>query len=193
MRRGVVAWIGLGLLVVLFGVQGISSYNGLVRTQSRVRHEWAAVDTLLQARSALIEPALRSLENLPGSRPELLATVATTRDQLATAVTRQERITAAREMDAALSQLLVAVESDSIWYHDDDVRQFQEELARTERRLSVERTTYNELVFMFNRMLQRFPTNLFANMLGFKQGPMYREAPAAVEIPRRSREQQPRG
>jgi len=190
MRRAVVAWIALGLFVVLLGMQGRASYNGLVRTQSQASRAWSGVDTLLQQRNALVEPVLRTLEGLSDTQPDLLVGVALARDQLRAAVTREQRITAAQEMDAALSRLVVTVESDSTWSSDPDVQQDQEELARFERRLSIERTTYNEIVTMFNGMLQRFPTNLFANMLGFKQAPLYREspsaAPASLELPARS-------
>lgn len=189
MRRAVVAGVPLGLLAVLLGIQGWSSYKGLVRTQSQARRAWTGVDSLLQQRSALVDPVLRTLEGLSETQPELLAGVAITRDQLSTAVTREERITAARDMDAALSRLLATVETDSTWSSDPDVQSDYEELARLELRLSIERTSYNEVASMFNSMLVRFPTNLFANMLGFKEAPLYRVSPAAAvstELPARS-------
>jgi len=180
MRRAVAAGIVFGLLLILLAIQAWSSYNALVRTQTQASRAWTQVDNLLKQRSALVEPTLRTLQDVSEARPDILAGVAIARDQLSTSVTREERITAARDLDASLSRLFATIESDSTWSDDPDVQRDQQELAHVERRLSIERTRYNEVVSMFNGMLQRFPTNLFANMLGFKAEPVYRESPAAA-------------
>jgi LemA protein len=60
----------------------------------------------------------------------------------------------------------------------------QDELAGTENRLSVGRTRYNEVTGNFNAMVRRFPTNIFANMLGFKEEPFYPVSPEARTAPK---------
>src|SRR5437762_2540726 len=59
-----------------------------------------------------------------------------------------------------------------------------DELAGTENRLAVARNRYNEQVGAFNAMVQRFPTNIFANMLGFKQEPFYPVSAEAKQTPK---------
>ena len=54
-----------------------------------------------------------------------------------------------------------------------------DELAGTENRLSVERKRYNDAVQVYNVAVRRFPANLMAGILGFREQPFF-EVPAAA-------------
>jgi LemA protein len=87
-------------------------------------------------------------------------------------------------MDSALGRLLVVIENYPQLRSSENFSRLQDELAGTENRLSVGRTRYNETTGEFNAMVRRFPTNIFANMLGFKEEPFYPVSAEAKQVPK---------
>jgi LemA protein len=57
----------------------------------------------------------------------------------------------------------------------------QDELAGTENRIAVERKRFNEAVLDYNVKVQSFPSNLMANMFGFKVKDVYFKANVAAQ------------
>ena len=55
------------------------------------------------------------------------------------------------------------------------------ELTETENKISHSRMFYNEIVMKFNNLIQVFPTNLIARMLGFREQALF-EASSSERI-----------
>jgi len=61
----------------------------------------------------------------------------------------------------------------------------QEELTATENRISFSRQFYNDSVLHYNNKIQMFPSNVVANMTGFKTSEFFEvTAPAEREAPK---------
>ena len=56
---------------------------------------------------------------------------------------------------------------------NENVKMLQEELSATENKVGFARQFYNDIVTKFNTAQQVFPTNIFANMLGFKPSELF--------------------
>jgi len=63
-----------------------------------------------------------------------------------------------------------------------NVMQLQEELTSTENRIAFARQFYNDSVMRYNTRIQVVPTNLIANLFGFREEPFF-EVPAAEQEP----------
>ena len=183
MRKSFVVLAVAVLVVLLAGGKLIGSYNGLVNMQTQVRTAFAEVDNLLQRRSDLIPNLVETVKGFAGQEQAVFGQIAEARAKLAGATTNQERIAAGQAMDSALGRLLVVVENYPQLRSSENFMRLQDELAGTENRLSVGRTRYNEVTGQFNAMVRRFPTNLFANMLGFKEEPFYPVSAQAKQAP----------
>jgi LemA protein len=48
-----------------------------------------------------------------------------------------------------------------------------DELSGTENRIAVERRRYNEKVREYNTTIKKFPTNILAQLFGFKEEPYF--------------------
>ncbi len=59
----------------------------------------------------------------------------------------------------------------------------QEELAGTESKIAYARQFYNDTVMKFNQKQQVFPSNLIANMFGFKEREYFEITEAAAKEP----------
>jgi len=138
-----------------------------------VQAAFAEVDNQLQRRSDLIPNLVETVKGIAAQEQEVFGQIAASRAALAGARTPQDKIAAAQSLDSALSRLLVVIENYPQLRSSENFMRLQDELAGTENRLAVSRQRYNETTAEYNAMIKRFPTNLFANMLGFKEEPFY--------------------
>jgi LemA protein len=85
-------------------------------------------------------------------------------------------------LGSALSRLLVVVEKYPELKANANFRDLQSQLEGTENRIAVERMRFNETAQAYNTSLKKFPTNITAGILGFKERP-YFTATAGSERP----------
>ena len=79
--------------------------------------------------------------------------------------------------------MLVVVERYPELKANANFRDLQAQLEGTENRISVERGRFNETVQAYNTALKRFPTVLYAAMLGFKDKAYFTATPGAERPP----------
>jgi LemA protein len=175
-------WIVLGVIVlVVVGVAGmlVSKWNDLITMDTDIKAKWAQVDNQLQRRADLIPNVVETVKGFAAQERGILESIASARAKMAGAGTVQDRITASNELTGALSRLLVVVENYPNLKSDATFARLMDELAGTENRLAVERKRYNDAVQVYNVTVRRFPGNLLASSLGFKEQPFF-EVPAAA-------------
>jgi len=95
------------------------------------------------------------------------------------------------QLTQALGRLLAVAENYPTLKSNENVRLLQEELSATENTVGFARQFYNDTATRFNTAQQVFPTNIFANVLGFKPSELFeitdareREVPV-VDLSRR--------
>lgn len=86
-------------------------------------------------------------------------------------------------MSSALSRLLAISESYPELKANENFLSLQDELAGTENRIGVARKDYNEVVEAYNVKIRSFPTNIFANMLGFEKKELFAADESAQSVP----------
>jgi LemA protein len=184
MKRGtIILLVVLGLLVIigmsLYGfVKG--SYNALVSGDEGVKGAWAQVETQLQRRYDLIPNLVETVKGYATHEREVLTQVTEARARVGGSATIEDKISSNNQLSAALSRLLMVVESYPNLKANENFVRLQDELAGTENRLAVERRRYNETVQLYNVMLRQFPRNLIANMFGFQRAAFF-EAPGEAK------------
>jgi LemA protein len=86
-------------------------------------------------------------------------------------------------LSSALSRLLVVVERYPELKATEAFRDLQAQLEGTENRITVERKRFNETAQAFNTARRRFPTVLFAGLLGFSERPYFQATPGSDRPP----------
>lgn len=168
-------WITLGIVVVV-GLWAVSGYNRLVGYSESIPEAWAQVENVLQRRYDLIPNLVNTVKGYARHERETLTEVTKLRSQWGAAKTPQEKLEAARGMDGALARLMVVIEKYPELKANENFIRLQDELAGTENRIAVERRRYNGIIRSYNVAVRRFPTNIFARMLGFEKSDAYFEA-----------------
>jgi LemA protein len=154
----------------------IGARNGLVTADENVSTSWSQVENVMQRRADLIPNLVETVKGYAKQEKDIFIGVAEARAKLAGATSIPQKIDANRQLDSALSRLLVVVERYPELKSNQNFQSLQDELAGTENRISVERMRFNEAVKDYNIRVRSFPSNLAASFFGFAKKDIYFEA-----------------
>lgn len=182
------------LVVIGLIVTAVGTYNSLVGLDQEVDKQWAQVENVYQRRADLIpnlvatvkgaaEFEKETLEGVIEARAKATQVKLSTDNAPATAEQLKQFQQAQGELSSALSRLLVTVERYPDIKANANFRDLQVQLEGTENRIAVERKRFNEAAQGFNTAVKRFPTVLFAGLMGFDPKPYFEAAPQADTPP----------
>jgi len=156
---GVIVVGGLGLAAV-----GVSSYNRMVQLHESIPEAWSQVENVLQRRNDLIPNLVNTVKGFAKQEQTIYGQISTALTSFNRATTISGKIAA----DNSLTGLLRGLMAVSLQYpqlqSNQNFQRLMDELAGTENRIAVERRTFNEQVFAYNRMVKTFPTNIIARL-----------------------------
>ena len=181
----IILYVVIGIVAILL-IIFIATYNALVRLRNQLKNAWAQIDVQLKRRYDLVPNLVETVKGYTRHERETLEAVTNARN-LAQQVSSSgvgERAKAEGELSSALARLLVVVENYPDLKANQNFLALQEELTSTENRIGFSRQYYNDSVLRYNNRTQVFPSNIIANMTGFKAGEFFevtvtaeREAP----------------
>lgn len=179
MSTGIIIIIGI---VIVLAVVFIAIYNKLVRLRNQVKNAWAQIDVQLKRRYDLIPNLVETVKGYVKHERETLEAVTQARNlaQQAASSGAGTRAKAEDALGSALSRLLAVVERYPDLKANQNFLALQEELTSTENKIGFSRQFYNDSVLRYNNQTQVFPSNLIANMTGFKAGEFF-EVTTATE------------
>jgi len=190
MKAKFLIFIGVLALLVFYG---ISVNNNLVSQEENVNGAWAQVENQYQRRADLIPNLVNTVQGAADFESETLQEVIEARSR-ATSINIdandlnnpqafQQFQEAQGQLSGALSRLLVTVERYPQLQANQNFRDLQAQLEGTENRISTERMRFNQAAQSYNTNLRKFPTNLFASVLGFDQKQYFQAEDGAEEAP----------
>lgn len=201
MKKSSIIGIVIVVLLLIVGVGGCSSYNGMVNLDEEVNQTWANVENQYQRRADLIPNLVNTVKGYAAHESSTLESVTNARAGLTKAYNDAQDVSAAEaqaspegfeKFQTAQSQLKGAldiyVNAVREAYPDLKANQnfldLQTQLEGTENRIATERTRYNEAVKTYNVKIRRFPASLFAGMFGFDQRSMFKADEGAQHAPK---------
>lgn len=176
-------WIIIGIIVVLALIL-VGLYNSLVRLKNRVDEAWADIDVQLKRRYDLIPNLIETVKGYAAHEKETLDKVVNARNAAMQAQSTGNSAEIERT-ENMLSSTLKSIFALSEAYPDlkanTNFLELQRELSDTENKIQASRRFYNTNVRDFNTKLEVFPTNMIANMLGFKSRVFFEAAEGEKE------------
>ena len=154
------------LLLLVFFV--IGTYNGLVNLRNKVKDAWAQVDVLLKRRNDLIPNLVETVKGYAKHEQSTLEEVIQARNQAVNAKTPEEEMESANVLTGALGKLFALSEAYPDLKANTNFLDLQSNLKETEDKISYARQFYNDAVLSYKNKLEMFPSNIIANMFGFK-------------------------
>ncbi len=168
-------------LVVIIAIAFFSIYNSLVRLRNRTKNAWAQIDVQLKRRHDLIPNLVETAKGYMKHERETLEAVTKARNlaQQASSSGAAARGKAEGELSSVLSRLLAVSENYPDLKANQNFLALQEELSSTENKVGFSRQFYNDAILQLNNKIQMFPSNIIANMTGFKAGEFFEVTVAA--------------
>jgi LemA protein len=179
-----IGWVILGALVLLI-IFLVGMYNGLVRLKVTCDNAWADIDVQLKRRYDLIPNLVETVKGYAAHEKGTLEAVINARNRAMTATGPGDRAEAENMLSGALKSLFALSEAYPQLRAIESFTSLQNSLTQIEDTVQNARRYYNAVVRDLNTKIQQFPTNIFANMLGFKPREFFEvSAPAEREAPK---------
>src|SRR5260221_7946745 len=170
------------VLLVLFGS---GMYSGLVRMKVTCDNAWADIDVQLKRRYDLIPNRVKTVKAYAGHEKGTLEAVINARNRAMSARGPADKAQAENMLSGALKSLFALSEAYPQLRAIESFTSLQNSLTQIEDTVQNARRYYNAVVRDLNTKIQQFPSNIFANMLGFKQREFFEvSAPAEREAPK---------
>ena len=166
-------------IVAAIVIWAIGIYNRLINERNRVRNAFAQIDVQLTRRYDLIPNLVEAVKGYMKHERETLEAVINARN------TAQQSLQAAKAdpanaeaikelgasesaLGAVLGRLFALSEAYPDLKANQNMMQFQEELASTENKVAFARQAFNDSVLNYNNTAENFPNNIIAGMFRFE-------------------------
>jgi LemA protein len=191
-------WLGcLAVIVVIALVVGgvaVGAYNNLVGLGQGVDAQWAQVENQYQRRADLVPNLVATVKGAADFEKSTLEAVVNARASVGQTTIDPKNLPndpaamakyqqAQDALSGALSRLMVVVERYPDLKANANFRDLQTQLEGTENRVAVERMRFNEKAQAYNTARLRFPTVIFANLLGMKEKAYFQSTPGSQQPP----------
>jgi LemA protein len=167
-------------IVAVIVFWAIGMYNRLINERNRVRNAFAQIDVQLTRRHDLIPNLVEAVKGYMKHERETLEAVVSARNaavrDLDAAKSDPANAGAIRQLgesegalSAALGRLFALAEAYPDLKANENMMQFQEELASTENKVAFARQAFNDSVLSYNNSVENFPNNIVAGAFNFQK------------------------
>ena len=176
-------WIVLGLLVlIVFYVA--STYNGLIVFRNRVKNQWSQIDVNLKKRFDLIPNLVETVKGYAAHEKETFESVIAARNQFQDAKTPEDEMSASNALTGAIGRLFAIAEAYPELKANENFLDLQAQLKDVEDKIAYARQFYNDAVLKLNNKVEKFPSNIIANMFGIEMAKFFEVEEVAKEAPK---------
>ena len=162
----------------------IFAYNNFVVLRNRAREAWADIEVQLKRRYDLIPNLVNTVKGYATHESSVFENVTKARS-LAMGATgpTPEHAQAENMLSGALKSILAISEAYPDLKANANFLELQRELSDTENKIQAARRFYNTNVMALNTQVEQFPTNIVANMFGFKKSDFFELNESAAREP----------
>jgi LemA protein len=146
--------------------------------------QWKQIETQYQRRFDLIPNLVESAKGVMKQEQAVFTAIADARTRYSGAITTNDKVVAASQVESALGRLLVITENYPQLKSSEVVQSLMVDLEGSENRVSVERTRFNESVKTYNLKVMRFPSSIIAGIFGFGAREYFNATAGAENAPK---------
>jgi LemA protein len=161
-------FFGLLLLAVLWMA---TVYNKLVRIRNRADALWADIDIQLKRRHDLVPNLVQAASSYATHERSTLDEVTRARNQAVLATSPTDQAQAENMLTRALGRLFADAEQYPNLKAEGDFGRLETELEEIESTIAMSRQAYNMTVQAYNNLVDTFPSNIAASLVGFEDRP----------------------
>ena len=164
----IVVGIFLLILVYLFIV-----FNKFIKLNNKVNEAFATMDVYLKKRWDLIPNLVETVKGYAKHEKETLEEVIKLRSGDYDTMSNEDKLNTNEKISNSISKIMVLAESYPNLKANENFANLAKELTKTENEIAQSRKYYNATVRLFNNKVEMFPSNLIANIFGYKTKKMF--------------------
>ena len=184
MNKGLGVLLGVLAVILLIAVSLGSSYNNIVRLSENVDSKYSDISVQLKRRADLIPNVVETVKGYAKHEKGTFEEVIKARNTYVSAKTPEEEMKASGAVTEALSKLFALSENYPELKANQNFLSLQNDLKDTEDKISYARQFYNDSVLTYNNKVEMVPSNIVANMTGFKKASFFETDEKDKEAPK---------
>jgi LemA protein len=169
--------LAVGALLIILFMWGCNVRNGLASSETDIKGKWGQVQTQYNRKAKLYENVVNTIKGAATNEDTTLIKIVQMRSRIPNitdASTPAQVAEADRQLNAVgRSALNINIEAYPTLKATDLFRDLQAQVEGTENRVTVALNDWNTAITNFNQKVVRFPANIIAGMLGYKQKDNY--------------------
>ncbi|MCO6531847.1 MULTISPECIES: LemA family protein [Lactobacillus] len=176
----------IAIIVILLIAIYIAIYNGLQKAKVYTDESWSQIDVQLKRRNDLIPNLVETTKGYAKHESETLERVVQLRNQL-TAIPSDDHaqtLKVSNQISDTLRSIFALSENYPDLKANQNFAQLQEELTNTENKIAYSRQLYNSSAALYDQKLLTFPSNIVANIHGFRKVDYLQTSEAEKEVPK---------
>ncbi len=164
-----IGWTGMVLIVLgVLVLYLIISYNKIIKMKLRRDNAFADIDVQLKMRFDLIGNLVNTVKGYASHEKDTLTKLTEARTNFMNANGVEDKVNANNQLTGALKSLFAVSENYPELKANTNFLELQTELSDIENKLAASRRYFNASTREYNTAIQVFPSNIIANMFGFK-------------------------
>ena len=176
--------IVIAIIVVIIILWFIATYNKLVGLRNKKDDQWSQIEVQLKRRADLIPNLVETVKGYAKHEKQTFEEVIKARNTDLEAKTPEEEMKASSGVSNALSRLFALAENYPELKANTNFLSLQNDLKDTEDKISYARQFYNDSVLTYNNKVEMVPSNIVANITGFKKGTFFEAEEKDKEAPK---------
>ncbi|HLS36407.1 MAG TPA: LemA family protein [Bacillota bacterium] len=174
------AIIVLVVIIAIIAIYSIVIYNSLVKYRNWIEESFKQIDVQLNRRYELIPNLIELVKGYIDHEHKTLVDVINARSKINVG-TPEERVQADNQLQSTLRSLYRVTEDYPELQAQKEFQDVRDELISTENKVTNARGLYNRTAAEYNIKREKFPTVIFASILGFQKQEL-------LEFPEETRE-----
>ena len=167
----------LVIILVILVLFVIVEYNMMVKLKKQMNNSYSVIDVYLQKRFDLIPNLVEVTKGYANYEKDILSKITEYR----TSYNQNKDKESLNKLNDEYNNLMLVVENYPDLKASEQFLQLQKSLSKVESELQAARRIYNTDTTKYNTKLSVFPSNIIANIFGFKEGELFELEDRAVQ------------
>ena len=165
--------IGLIIVLAVVVLWVIGAFNKFVKLRNIVEEAFSTMDVYMKKRFDLIPNLVETVKGYAAHEKGTFESVTNARAAVQNAGTVEDRMEAENMLTGTLRTLFAVAEAYPELKANENFLDLQGQLQTVEVDIANSRKYYNATVKEYNTRTEMFPSNIIANIFGFKRKPMF--------------------
>ena len=160
-------------IVVVLVLYVLSVYNTLVRLNNNVKEAFSTMDVYLKKRWDLIPNLVETVKGYAKHEKETLDDIIKLRNKTYDGMSSDDKVDVNNKLTQGITKLFALAEAYPDLKANENFKDLSNQLTKVEDDIANSRKYYNGTVRILNNKVQMFPSNIVAQLLGFKERKMF--------------------